>query len=230
MLEKKGDGKNCELKSAQYLIETLPALDGKIITSDPLHNQRETARVIVEKGGDYLQQVKENQKTLYKQIQKQFAGVAPVYDPPEKGHGRIEQRAIGVLNTCAMKSSFPYARSVLAVWSRRRVKDQTTESLRYYISSLDASGRSASRWHELIRGHWGGVENRNHWRKDAVWLEDRTRSRNAKLVGNLALLRNALLKIYADHCEHYESLPAFTESLRADPTVAFHLITRPLRL
>ncbi len=205
-------------------------MDGKIITSDPLHNQRETARSIVEKGGEYLQQVKENQKALCKKLQKQFAGIDPVYGPPEKGHGRIEQRALVVLSTTAMKSSFPYARSVLAVWSRRGVKDQMTESIRYYISSLDAGSRSAARWHELIRGHWGGVENRNHWRKDAVWLEDRTRSRDAKLVGNLALLRNALLKIYTDHREHYGSLPAFTESLRADPAAAFRLITRSLRL
>jgi predicted transposase YbfD/YdcC len=184
----------------------------------------------VEKGGEYLQQVKENQNVLFKQIQRQFAGVESVYDPPEKGHGRIEQRAVAVLNTTAMKSSFPYARSVLALWSQRRLKDETTESVRYYISSLDAGSRSSTRWHELIRGHWGGVENRNHWRKDAVWLEDRTRSRNANLVGNLALLRNALLKIYVDHREYYESLSAFSESLRADPAAAFHLITRPLRL
>jgi predicted transposase YbfD/YdcC len=195
-----------------------------------LHNQRETARVIVEKGGDYFQQVKENQKTLYELIEKEFAAITPVYDPPEKGHGRIEQRAIAVLNTSAMKSSFPYARSILAVWSQRIVKNQTTDSIRYYISSLEADSRSASRWHELIRGHWGGVENRNHWRKDAVWLEDGTRSRNAKLVGNLAQLRNALLKIYVGHREHYGSLPAFTESLRTDPTAAFCLITRSLQL
>lgn len=205
-------------------------MDGKIITSDPLHNQRETAQIIVEKGGEYLQQVKENQKALYKKIQKQFAGIDPVYGPPEKGHGRIEQRALRALGTNAMKTSFPYARSVLAVWSRRGVKNQTTESVRYYISSLDARSRSVARWHELIRGHWGGVENRNHWRKDAVWLEDRTRSRNANLVGNLALLRNALLKIYVDHREHYNSLPAFTESLRSDPSAAFRLISQPLRL
>ncbi len=205
-------------------------MDGKIITSDPLHNQRETARIIVEKGGEYLQQVKENQKALYKKMQKQFAGIDPKYGLPEKGHGRIEQRALGILSTNAMKTSFPYARSVLAVWSRRGVKDQTTESVRYYISSLDAGSRPAARWHELIRGHWGGVENRNHWRKDAVWLEDRTRSRNANLVGNLALLRNALLKIYTDHLEHYNSLAAFSENLRADPSAAFWLITRPLRI
>jgi hypothetical protein len=45
------------------------ALDGKIITADPLHCQRKTAARIVEKGGDYLLQVKGNQPNLLKQAQ-----------------------------------------------------------------------------------------------------------------------------------------------------------------
>jgi hypothetical protein len=50
-------------------LEGLPALDGKIITADPLHCQREHARTVVEKGGDYLYQIKGNQPNLLKQAQ-----------------------------------------------------------------------------------------------------------------------------------------------------------------
>jgi hypothetical protein len=57
----------CELTAAATLLEQLPALDGKIITADPLHCQRQHARVIVEKGGDFLFQVKGNQPNLLKQ-------------------------------------------------------------------------------------------------------------------------------------------------------------------
>jgi Domain of unknown function (DUF4338)/DDE_Tnp_1-associated len=59
----------CEQTAAAALIERLPALDDKIITADPLHCQRKTARVIVEKGGDYLLQIKGNQPKLYQQAQ-----------------------------------------------------------------------------------------------------------------------------------------------------------------
>ena len=59
----------CEQTAATALIESLPALDGKIVTADPLHCQRKTARVIVEKGGDYLLQIKGNQPKLFKQAQ-----------------------------------------------------------------------------------------------------------------------------------------------------------------
>jgi len=59
----------CELTAASGLLEKLPALDGKIITADPLHCQRHHARTIVEKGGDYLLQIKGNQPNLLKQAQ-----------------------------------------------------------------------------------------------------------------------------------------------------------------
>jgi len=57
----------CELTAATALLEKLPALDGKLVTADPLHCQRQTARTVVEKGGDYLLQIKANQPRLFKQ-------------------------------------------------------------------------------------------------------------------------------------------------------------------
>lgn len=59
----------CEQTAAVALLEKMPALDGKIITGDPLHCQRHHARTIVEKGGDYLFQIKGNQPNLLKQAQ-----------------------------------------------------------------------------------------------------------------------------------------------------------------
>jgi hypothetical protein len=59
----------CEQTAAAALLEKLPALDGKIITADPLHCQRKTAAAIVGKGGDYLLQIKGNQPNLLRQAQ-----------------------------------------------------------------------------------------------------------------------------------------------------------------
>jgi hypothetical protein len=50
-------------------VESLPALDGKLITADPLHCQRKLARAIVEKGGDYLLQIKGNHPHLLQKAQ-----------------------------------------------------------------------------------------------------------------------------------------------------------------
>lgn len=60
----------CEQTAATALLESLAALDGQLITADPLHCQRKEARIIVEKGGDYLLQIKGNQKHLLKKAQK----------------------------------------------------------------------------------------------------------------------------------------------------------------
>ncbi len=35
---------------------------------------------------------------------------------------------------------------------------------------------------------WGGVEIRNHWRRDAVWGEDHSRTRHPGVLASLALL------------------------------------------
>jgi hypothetical protein len=67
--DQKEGTERCELSAATKLLEALPALDGKIITGDPLHCQREHARTVVEKGGEYLFQLKGNQPNLLKQAQ-----------------------------------------------------------------------------------------------------------------------------------------------------------------
>jgi hypothetical protein len=67
--DQKEGTERCEQTAAADLLEKLPALDGKIITADPLHCQRKTARLIVEKGGDFLLQIKGNQPNLLQQAQ-----------------------------------------------------------------------------------------------------------------------------------------------------------------
>jgi predicted transposase YbfD/YdcC len=77
----------------------------------------------------------------------------------------------------------------------------------------------------LIRGHWGGVEIRNHWRRDALMGEDRSRSRNANLLANLALIRSALLQALADHLQE-QSLPQLRESLAASTARCLDLVSK----
>jgi hypothetical protein len=60
------------------------------------------------------------------------------------------------------------------------------------------------------------VEIRNHWRRDALMGEDGSRSRQPNLLANLALLRNALLAILADHFPG-QPLPEIQEQLHSRP-------------
>jgi hypothetical protein len=63
-MDQKENTERCELKVAQQLLAALPTLDAKTVTADLLHCQKETARLIAEKGGDYFLQLKGNQPTL----------------------------------------------------------------------------------------------------------------------------------------------------------------------
>lgn len=107
---------------------------------------------------------------------------------------------------------------------------KTTGTLerRYYLSSLEPAERSPAAWSLLIRSHWAGVEIRNHWRKDACWREDHTRSRNPNIVGALALLRNALLALVDDQLDTYGSMPSLFEACQASPALALRLIRKTL--
>jgi hypothetical protein len=67
--DQKEGTERCEQTAAAQLLKELPALDNKIITADALHCQKEHARTIVEKGGDYLLQIKGNQPTLLQQAE-----------------------------------------------------------------------------------------------------------------------------------------------------------------
>jgi len=110
--------------------------------------------------------------------------------------------------------------------SERTVKKTglTTTESRYYLSSVPAQQYPPQKWLELIRGHWGGVEIRNHWRRDALMGEDRSRSRNPNLLANMALIRNALLQILSQQPEP-KSLPEIREALHSSPSNCLALLS-----
>ena len=96
----------CEQTAAAALLAKLPALDGKIITADPLHCQRKTAARIVEKGGDYLLQIKGNQPNLLQQAQS-LDGLkdTPFLPRPNPGMGASKSA------TCTPLTSNPSGRT-----------------------------------------------------------------------------------------------------------------------
>jgi hypothetical protein len=82
LYDRKEGTKRCEMKVAQTLLESSPGLEGKIITADPLHCQGQTARIIVERGGDYVLQIKKNQPGLHAHAQTKAAQMKAMSIPP----------------------------------------------------------------------------------------------------------------------------------------------------
>jgi len=95
----------------------------------------------------------------------------------------------------------------------------------YSLRSRSVESLSPEQWLEQIRGHWGGVEIRNHWRKDACLHEDKTRSRNPNIVAAMAMLRNGLLLFLSEE-PRTSNLNALTEAVAADSDDALEMVMR----
>ncbi|HET7100664.1 MAG TPA: hypothetical protein VFJ52_05890 [Terriglobia bacterium] len=121
---------------------------------------------------------------------------------------------------------FPYARAIVVVRSERTIKKtrQASHESRSYLSSELPEEHTDKEWLNLIRGHWAGVENRNHWRRDALMGEDRSRSRNPNLLANVALIRNVLLAVLEQFADS-RSLPETRELLHSRRRECLHLLT-----
>jgi len=77
----------------------------------------------------------------------------------------------------------------------------------------------------LARNHWG-VENPNHWRRDACLLEDLKsyRGRHESIAGAFLVARTPLLAFHADWGEG--NFAAFLERLHLCPTALWSLAMR----
>lgn len=122
---------------------------------------------------------------------------------------------------------FPHARQLLCLRkeSFRKKSAATNIETRYFITSIEPGELSPQRLAALVRGHWG-VENRNHWRRDASrWREDGCRLRRTNAAFNLALLRNALLALVPS--ADFPSLDSAFDYYHTHPAAALALLQSP---
>jgi len=92
-----------------------------------------------------------------------------------------------------MQVGVPRIQTVVKIWRTSTAYKTVEKEICSHLGSEPFDRRPPGQWLGLVRGHWGGLEIRNHGRKDAGLLEGKTRSRNPMVVGALAMLRNVLL-------------------------------------
>ena len=121
--------------------------------------------------------------------------------------------------------NLPYVRSLTVVRKTSAVgaaPDVATTSF-YLGSRLPGPAQDFA---AAMRGHWGGGEIRNHGVRDALWAEDRTRSKNWHLNANLAVRRTGLLALRAQRAAHL-SWPVRFQLAAQPPAFPFRLVTKP---
>jgi predicted transposase YbfD/YdcC len=100
----------------------------------------------------------------------------------------VSPEALGELH---QQSQGKGLRSIIQVERTRRLWNQTTQEVLFYLSSLAPDALKLS---ELIRKHWS-IENQLHWVLDINWGEDDCRVRPGKAPEHLALLRRWSLNL-----------------------------------
>jgi predicted transposase YbfD/YdcC len=143
----------------------------------------------------------------------------------EKGHGRTETRRTSVYALSEPGEVGLFGTQTLIKTERSRTVHKTgatSQETVWHLCTQESSVRKGPQWAATVRDHWG-IESRNHNRRDAQLLEDKTRSRNPKIVGNLAVARAALLFFNAHTSD--ANVNVFVENCRDDRQMALRLLT-----
>jgi hypothetical protein len=159
--------KGREITFAPTLLHQMD-LRGVVVSGDAMFDRRSLSLKVVQAHGDYLWTVKDNEATLSQDIEVLFQPYrkrpgtsAPPMDfrsasTIEKGHGRLDKRAITVSSLLANYSDWPELAQVFKLERHStNTLGKTKTQVRYGITSLPAHLANPQRLLELTRGHWG---------------------------------------------------------------------------
>jgi predicted transposase YbfD/YdcC len=200
------DAKSNEITAIPALLDLLD-VQGALVTIDAMGCQKAIAQKVIDRGGDYILTVKDNQEHLLADIRQalnaagetDFAGLEhDTYETRERGHGRQEYRCYTVLHhTAGLRDAADWAglTTIGFCYSERTVGGVSSEEVRYFIGSRKTSAKVYGKG---LRNHWG-IENTLHWQLDVNFAEDRNRVGRRSGAENLALLRRLTLSLLQAH-------------------------------
>jgi predicted transposase YbfD/YdcC len=191
------DEKSNEITAIPELLRLLD-VSGAVVTIDAMGCQKEIAARIRQGDGDYVLAVKQNQPTLYEQVNQAIDEALEgegldEHQTVEKGHGRQETRTYAVIpapetvdpedqwqDLCALG---------MAISERVDSRGRHNMETRYYIMSRNLS---AQEFANAARGHWS-IENNLHWQLDVSFREDECRVYRDHAPANLSIIRRFAL-------------------------------------
>jgi predicted transposase YbfD/YdcC len=195
-------------------------LTGRVVTVDALLTQADLAQTILDRGGEYLMAVKDNQPTLLEDLTVLFADPHTTVTCTETVSlhgGRIERRRLLASTELVGYTTWPGLQQVLCVERTITVKQTGHRRCEraYAVTSLPPDRASTAQLLTLWREHWH-IENKLHYVRDVTFDEDRSSVRAGHIPQVMATLRNAAIGLarlvgepsIAAACRRFAAQPA----------------------
>lgn len=191
--------KSNEITAVPLLLDKIE-LAGKIITADAMSMQKEIIDTVRRNRGDFLVELKANQRTLRYGVEDSIRTLTPVYSytvGPELGHGRIETRTYRIydgLEIIADRQKWGGNMTIIEYESEtvKKASGVHTSEKRLYVSSLPTSTPALG---ALVRNHWS-IESM-HWALDCNLLQDRIKRKSAKAARNLDSIQRIVHSVFS---------------------------------
>lgn len=179
---------------------------GRVFTMDAQHTQKRTAQTLLDHDGDYVMVVKQNQKTLYADLDTLFrapeaaALIHQAVSQVNAGHGRIETRILQTSQALNDFVQWPGVQQVFRLERRTIIKKsgRVRTQIVYGLTSLSSQQADATALLKLTRQHWH-IENKSHYIRDVTFGEDASMVRKGNLPQMMAALRNCALTLIRLH-------------------------------
>jgi predicted transposase YbfD/YdcC len=195
--------KSNEITAIPQLLDRL-ALTGALVTIDAMGCQTKIAQKILDRGGDYLLAVKDNQPSLHDEVARYFSDTDPTtldsVRTTDGDHGRIEVRNHVVSTDVDWMDTdrrfpgeprFPGLKSIAMVTTEVERNGKISIETRYFLCSMLITAAFFAR---AVRSHWH-IENRLHWVLDVVFHEDLSRLRSKEGPRNMATVRHMAMNL-----------------------------------
>ena len=191
--------KSNEIKAVPLLLEKID-INGRIITADAMSMQKEIIDKIRDKGGDFLIELKANQRSLRYGVEDRLKRLSPVCsytDGPELGHGRIETRTYRVFDgkdIIVDKDKWGENLTIIE-YEADTIKKSTgvnTNERRIYLSSLPTNTPKLG---SIIRNHWS-IESM-HWCLDTNLLQDKIKRKSTRAARNLDTIQRVVHSLFS---------------------------------
>jgi predicted transposase YbfD/YdcC len=145
----------------------------------------------------------------------------------DKGHGRIEKRAIEVTSSLAeyLKSDWAGCEQVFRLSRERKIGEKVETEVIVGITSLSREQAGPKQLLKLTRAHWG-IENGLHGVRDGTLREDASRIRKGSGPEVMAALRNIVIFIF-NRLGH-KSAAAATRHYVCHPSESLKLLSFPI--